>query len=329
MRRLRVWLGLAVSLVFLYVAFRGQDLGQIRDALGRANYWYLLPGLGLYFLGVAVRSVRWSSLLGAVRRLAARELFPIIVIGYMANNILPLRAGEFVRVYALSNRTTVPKTAALATIAVERILDGLTMLIFMLVASLSIALTAQLQHLGLVASAIFGALLTGLVLITTERSRRVILRRVLPRLPNRLGIPAGHLIHSFLQGLGILRRRQDMLIAALTSLSAWLLEASMYALIAHGFGLGISPAAILLVTAVANLATLIPASPGYVGPFEAGILLVLVGALGLDRGIALSYAIVVHAALYLPITVLGLVYWWRESLSWSEVRTLSAKEGGD
>jgi uncharacterized membrane protein YbhN (UPF0104 family) len=93
--------------------------------------------------------------------------------------------------------------------------------------------------------------------------------------------------------------------------------------------LGLSPADILLVTAIANLATLIPSSPGYVGPFEAGVLLALVGAIGLERELALSYAVVVHAALYFPITIWGLFYWWRESLSWRDVqRRLSTEEAG-
>ena len=100
----------------------------------------------------------------------------------------------------------------------------------------------------------------------------------------------------------------------------------MYLVIALGFGLGVGIAAILLVTAVANLATLIPSSPGYIGPFEAGVLLALVGAVGMQRELALSYAIVVHAALYVPITLLGLLYWWRESLSWREIRRMAEDE---
>jgi uncharacterized membrane protein YbhN (UPF0104 family) len=75
-----------------------------------------------------------------------------------------------------------------------------------------------------------------------------------------------------------------------------------------------------MVTAVANMATLIPSSPGYVGPFETGVVLVLNGALSIERALSLSYAVVVHAALYFPITLLGLIFWWRESFSWRDAR---------
>jgi uncharacterized protein (TIRG00374 family) len=215
----------------------------------------------------------------------------------------------------------VRKSAALGTIAVERIFDGLTMLVFMLVASLSIALTSDLRALALVATVLFGvltAVLFAVVLVPGLRDRVVNVSVAL--LPGRVSHRVEDMAHAFFDGLGILRRRQDLISVALTSLLAWLLEASMYLLIAEGFGLDISPMAILMVTAVANLATLIPSSPGYVGPFEAGVVLVLNGALGISREVALSYAIVVHAVLYFPVTLLGLIFWWRESFSWREMR---------
>lgn len=321
MRSWRVWLGFAISFVFLFFAFRGQDFELIWASLRGAEYRWIIPALAAYFLGVMVRAVRWHYLLRAVQDVPSRRLFPIVVIGYMANNILPLRAGEVVRSYALSARFQVRKSASLATIAIERIFDGLTMLMFMLVASLSIALTTDLRNVAILATILFiclSGVLFAFVLVPPLRQRSI--NVALRLLPTRAGARVEEMAQSFFEGLGILRRRQDMLSVALTSVLAWLCEASMYLLIAHGFNLNVSPAAILMVTAVANLATIIPSSPGYVGPFETGVLWVLAGALGLSRELSLSYAVVVHAALYFPITLLGLVYWWRESFSWREVR---------
>lgn len=325
MRQPRVWLGFIVSLIFLGIAVRGQDLGQVWASLGQANYWFLLPAILVYFAGVWVRALRWAALLRGVQRFTGRDLFPVVTIGFMANNVLPLRAGEVVRAYVLSTRSGARTSSVLGTIAVEKIFDGLTMLVFMLIASLSVALTTQLRHVGLLAALLFGGLLVGLSVLTAEAPRRWVFTRLLPRLPERFAGRASHTAHAFLEGLSTLRRREDLIAVTVASLAAWLLEASMYALIAEGFGLGISPAAILLVTAVANLATLIPASPGYVGPFEAGVLLALVGAVGLERSLALSYAIAVHAALYFPITLVGLYHWWRESFSWRTVQQLAAE----
>src|SRR5690349_9452190 len=127
MRSWRVWLGFGISFVFLFFAVRGQDIERIREALHEANYVWILPALAAYFLGVAVRSIRWHYLLRSVQDIAPRRLFPVVTIGFMANNVLPFRAGEVVRSYALSARYGVRKSSALATIAIERVFDGLTM----------------------------------------------------------------------------------------------------------------------------------------------------------------------------------------------------------
>lgn len=324
----RVWLGFLVSLVFIYFALRGQDFSLIVESLRNASYGWLLPALVMYFAGVGVRSLRWAYLLRPVRRLGPKELFPVVAIGYMGNNVLPLRAGEVVRSYALSARFGVRKTAALATIAVERIFDGLTMVLFMTIASLSIALTTDLRNLFLVAWALFVMLSLVLFLMVFAAGARAWLIAFGVRLlPDRIGERVERMANSFIQGLGILRRWQDLVIVAVASVLAWSFEASMYLLIAEGFNLDLSPSAILMVTAVANLATLIPSSPGYVGPFEAGVMLVLAGALGIQREAALSYAVVVHAALYFPVTLLGFFFWWRESLSWRDLRRAEEAAG--
>ena len=321
MRSWRVWLGMLISLVFIFLALRGQDFELIWESIRTADYIWLVPAIGVYFLGVAVRAARWDYLLRGVAKLNPVQLFPIVSIGYMANNVLPLRAGELVRAYALSTRHGVRKSASLATIAVERIFDGLTMLLFFTVASLSIALTSDLRTVFSLAVLLFAGITVGLlVFVFAPATRDRIIAAVLARLPERFGERVGPMAQAFINGLSILRRRNEVVGVALASICAWTLEASMYLLIAEAFGMDISPFGILMITAVANLATLIPSSPGYVGAFEYGVILVVAGPLGFGRELALSYAVVVHAALYLPVTLLGFIFWWRESLSWGAVR---------
>ncbi len=330
----RTWLGLLISALFLAFAFRGQDLGGIRDALRQADYVWLLPALACYFAGVWVRAIRWSVLLRPVVRVRARDVFPIVVVGYTANNVLPLRTGEFVRAYLLGQRHGVRKTAALATIAVERLFDGLTMLGFMLAATSVISFTAPLRRLAVGAFLLFAGILAVLVVLTLAGAGRDrLLRLVLRPLPAGVAARFERLAGSFLSGLGVLTRKTDLALVAGTSLLAWGLEASMYGTIARGFGgelaAAMGVAAILLTTGVANLATLIPASPGYVGTFETGVLLVVDGALGVPEAVALSYAILVHAALYLPITLWGALEWWRQHLSLGQLRRLDPDVGDD
>src|SRR6478735_2005582 len=123
----RIWLGVVITLVFLGIAFRGQDFNAIRQALRDFNYIYLIPALVLLFTGVWFRAVRWRILLKPVVEISSRDVFPIVVIGFMANNILPFRAGELARSHALSSNACGRTCPALATIAVERLRDAVTL----------------------------------------------------------------------------------------------------------------------------------------------------------------------------------------------------------
>lgn len=320
-RSIRIGFGVAISAIFLYLAFRGQDFGEIRDSLRETNLWWALPALALYFLGVYLRAVRWRILLRPIAPQAtSRQLFPVVIIGFMANNLLPLRAGEIVRSVVIGREFKVRKTSALATIAVERIFDGITMLAFLAVSMIFVSLTSELQHLAIISFLIFAGLLLGLILLTFAGdlvSR--LLQLVLGPLPEGVSTRVERMAESFLGGLGVLKSRGDLTKVILTSLGAWLLEASMYFLLAVGFGAQVratmNAAVTLLTTGVANLSTLIPGAPGYIGQFEYGVKLVLNGAFGVVESQALAYAILVHAALYFPITIVGLIEWFRRSLS--------------
>ncbi len=326
MRSWRAWIGIAVSGLFLFLAFRGQDFGDIRDALRQANLWWLVPGLAVYFVGVWLRAVRWAILLRPVAAVVdSRALFPTVVIGYMANNVLPLRAGELVRSYLVGRQYQVRKTPVLATIAVERIFDGITMLGFMLVATIFVTFTSELQHLAIIAFVVFAVLLIGIFLLTLGGSFfDRLLQLILGPLPTSIADRVERMTESFLSGLAVFRRRRDLLAVVGLSVVAWSCEASMYYLIAVGFGSDVRDVmgfgATLMTTGVANMATLIPSSPGYIGQFEFGVRMVLSGALGVPESQALAYAILVHAALYFPITLLGLAEWFRRQLSFRTIQ---------
>jgi uncharacterized protein (TIRG00374 family) len=312
----RFWIGLPISLLFLFLAFRGQHPDEIGNALSRVEWRSLPLALALLYTGIAIRAYRWHVLLRPVRDIPTREVFPVMIVGYAANNVLPLRAGELVRAWVLEQRYGVRKTAALATIAVERLCDGVTMLLFVGGAATVIGLNAELQHVALVAAAVFAAAIVGVaVLIAGGSLRDRLLRLALGPLPAPLAARVERMAESFLAGLGVLSRRRDLALVAVTSVVAWGFEASMYWTVARAFGdplaSAMAPAAALLTTAIANLATLVPSGPGYVGTFEAGVLLAVNGALRVGRGLALSYAVLLHVLLWLPVTLWGALEWWR------------------
>jgi uncharacterized protein (TIRG00374 family) len=324
MNRRRIILGFAVSAFFLFFALRGQDYGAIREAFSQVTYWYLIPALLLYFTGVMVRAYRWSVLLRPVEKVSPRQLVGINAVGLMANNVLPLRTGEFVRAYALSQRTSISKSTGLATIAVERIFDGMALLAFIAGSMLFVDLTSQLKHVAELAVLLFALALIAMVLLAKGgRLRDRMLKLALGPLPDNLSTKANRMAESFISGLGIFHHRRELALVSISSLVAWGFEASAYWVVARAFGgqiqavMGVPET--LLTTGIANLATLIPSSPGYVGPYEAAIILVLNGALGLSRELALSYAVLMHVMLWLPVTIWGVIEWSRLHLSLKQV----------
>ena len=318
---LKFWLGIGISAVFLYLALRGQNFSALWTAMREASYVWMIPAILCYFAGVIIRTYRWHVLLRSTQAIPVRRLWPVIVIGYMANNVLPLRAGELVRTYVLSEREKISRSATLATIVVERVFDGLTMLAFIVFAALFIDINARVRQLILVAALLFlGGLAVFFLLAFSSAWRVRLLRPIFARLPDAITVRAEALIIEFVAGLGSLRRASDTALVALTSIGAWGAEATMYALVARAFGLHLSAAAAMLTTGVANLFTLVPSSPGYIGPFEAGTLLVIQQILKLPVETTGAFALVLHAALYFPVTVWGMYYWFSQHLSLRKVQ---------
>ncbi len=320
LKQKRFWIGVLLSLVLLIFVFYQTDPAKVVDALRQAQYAYLLPALALYFLGVAIRAVRWHFLLRPIKPIPIRALFRTVVIGYMANDILPARMGELVRAYVLGREENISKTATLVTIVVERVFDGLTMLTFIVAASFALnygdeTLAARVRVIAVlfIAAIIALAILAG-------RARRVekiagLFLRYLPASPRAR---AERMTRSFLDGLGALRRPGDSVAVYALSILAWLCETGMYAVIALGFNIALPFAVFLLAAAFANLVTIAPSTPGYIGVFDAPIVYTLV-AFGIDPNLATSYTIVLHAALYFPVTLLGFYYAGARGLSLAQM----------
>ncbi|HVF98574.1 MAG TPA: lysylphosphatidylglycerol synthase transmembrane domain-containing protein [Chloroflexia bacterium] len=344
----RFIIGLVISLVFLAWALSQEDLGQVLATIGGMNWVSLIPALALYFIGVWVRAVRWRILLHPLKpKLPLFKVFEVVVIGYMANNLLPARIGELVRAYVLSKRENVRKTSTLATIVVERIFDGLVMIGFVAAALLFVILfdpdilsvgeghkfgtliTQWSPYIVLAAAAFLVFLVLFVVIASSSQRVEALMNFGLRFVPGKLHDRVKRLANAFVLGLGSLSSFTNMLLVFALTITAWLFEAGMYYVIGSwGFNLvGSDGAAVpfyayVLATGIVNLSTLIPQAPGYVGVFEVVGKGVLVGAFGVASGVATSYVLLLHAALYLPVTLLGVVFLARESLSWRELTDL-------
>ncbi|HEY4691485.1 MAG TPA: lysylphosphatidylglycerol synthase transmembrane domain-containing protein [Anaerolineae bacterium] len=321
LRRWQTWLGLIVSAIFLWLALRGLKLEEVAGDLRSADYVWLIPGVAVYFLAVFVRTWRWHYLLRPLREVSVRHLFPVVVIGYMGNNVYPARAGELLRAYVLKRNEQVSASASLATVIVERLFDGVVMLLFVFVALPTAPfLAGWLRSIVVGGSLIF---LTALMIFLLLAARPALAARfynpLIDRfLPGRVRERARGLLDRFMTGLASLRDLRHVLMVFFTSILIWLLETVKYWLVMHAFNFEVSFFTLMLMNGIVNLATTIPAAPGYIGTFDAPGIAVLV-AFGVDQEIATAYTLVLHAALWLPITLLGFVYMARQSIRWSDL----------
>jgi uncharacterized protein (TIRG00374 family) len=330
LKRWQLGIGVLISAVFLWLALRGLQLDTAWADVRAADYVWLLPSIATYFLAVWARTWRWDYMLRPLKHIPVRRLFPVVVIGYMGNNIYPFRAGEVLRSYVLRRREGVPMGGSLATVIVERVFDGLVMLMFVFAALPFAPLPSQLiRSIVIIASiAFFGALAVffGLaavperVLTLTE----TLSRRLLPR---RLRVPVLDFAGRFMTGLSSLRSFKNVMMIFLTSVVIWLLETVKYWFVMHAFDFQVSFFALMLMNGVVNLATTIPSAPGYVGTFDGPGIIVLV-LYGIKRTLATAYTLVLHAALWLPITLLGAFYMLREGLGWTDFgRAIEVAQG--
>lgn len=318
-RYLQLLIGLAVSAVFIYFLLPGLHLPDVMAALRTANYWWILPGVGVYFIGLWARAWRWHYTLRHLEPIPVSALYPLVCIGYFGNNIYPLRAGEVIRSYVLKRRRQIAITSSLATVLIERVFDGLSMLLFVFLALPFAPMPVQYRNLVILLTLAMLAA-TAVFIWMAMRPQRVaavygwFAGRLLPQ---RIRSRTDDLMERFMAGLVSLGRGRDILMIFVTSLVIWLLETVKYWFVMHAFDFEVGFIVLMLMNGLVNLATTLPSAPGYIGTFDTPGIETLV-AFGIERNLAASYTFTLHAALWFPVTLVGAYYFWREHLRWDD-----------
>ena len=339
-------IGIGVSIALLALFVFTVDVRRMLEALSGANYWYTIPAVGMYLLSVYFRSMRWTVMLRHLKPVKTMRLYPVVTIGYMANNLLPMRLGELVRSYYVGEREGINKASALVTVLVERVFDALTLLFFVAVVALFVPVTGLVQsfseRFGIPEAALvlgfslpfvtaFGALIA--MARWPERARAIALLLARP-LPERLRTMADSLTGMLLQGLEPLRDPRKLAVLFVLSIPIWLTEAAVFWIMGFPFGIhdahdspGEMAATMVLVTSITNIGSSVPAAPGGLGLFEiiARETLVLSPLSAVERPVAAGFAVVVHAVILLPMIALGQVFLWTTGMrrEWREVRSES------
>ncbi len=317
---LRFWLGLAISAVALYLAFRNTSWSDLAAALLGVNWFLLSVGLVADGVSLAARGWRWQVLLLPLKRVPAWETFEYLIIGYMGNNLLPFRLAEIARAVLLAQEQNLSKTASLATVVVERLLDVLSLIVLIVIVTLQMEIPAELKG-GLAALELVAvAALSGLLLAAWADQRHLDrLEALYSRLPLGFGPVFKRLLGSFIQGLGVLRSARGMGLVAVHSALAWLLGVVATYLFLASVGVWLPWYGAAFVLAALNVGISVPSSPGYVGVFHYVAVLAL-ALWAVPRSTALSFALIFHGLPYILTVVLGLFFLWRKGLALGQLQ---------
>jgi len=308
-------IGLLVSAALLVWVLYRIDPRKVWNYAQHANGWLLLLTVIFATLTFPVRAIRWRLILRDVdgQRFPLTPLWHATTIGFMANNLLPARAGEVARAYVASRQLPVRFTTSLASIAVERVFDGLVMLGLMAVAIAAPSFPAHalvrgrsLSTVATSATILFGALLV-LALIVVHRPAPwlALLTRIARKLlPARAADRVIHAADGMIAGLAVLKSPARFAGVVFWSLILWLKNAAAFAICFRAFGLDVPLESALLLQGIIGFGVAVPSTPSYIGVFEAATLLTL-QLYGVDSSLAVSYALTYHLTTFLPITLLG------------------------
>jgi uncharacterized protein (TIRG00374 family) len=294
-------------------------LAELAAAFRAADYRLVIPATMATLCGYFLRAFRWQRIVKPVALLTFRDAFAVLMMGFASNNLLPARLGEFVRAYLLGRKIGVRKTYGMATIILERVCDGVTLIIFLGAVSLLVPLPGWGRDVQIFSSLLFLGASAGIVLLLTqERLTMGLLGTLLSPFPKQVAGAILRASKTFISGLHSLRSGSTLGIVALVSATVWVLEATSYLLICRAFGIWMSPlsqglaATFLLV--VVNLGIMVPSAPGYVGTFQFFAVMAL-GAFGIPKETALAVAIASHLMQFVLVTAIGLFFFVRENLA--------------
>ncbi|MGH3022154.1 MAG: lysylphosphatidylglycerol synthase transmembrane domain-containing protein [Gaiellaceae bacterium] len=304
----RILIGSAATAAFLWLFLREVDLREAWREITALPGWTMVAALALVLANVLIMAVRWGYLLaGAGYQCGVKKLFSTVAVGRGANNILPARGGDLLRIESMRERN-VPVFATAGTLFAERLLDGVVLSTWILFGAIAIGQGGPMLLTG-VALAAGAALGVALVVVAArnpdgaERFAWRVSRRLPPRWHTRFTRAAAH----FVDGLGAFRGRRRLVAIFGTSAAMWLADVAMYYVIGeHAFGLDLPVGAYFLLEGIGNLALAVPATAAGIGTFDYLTLLATKGV-DIEPNKATAYVITMHALVVLPVTILGAV----------------------
>ena len=316
-RLLQLVIAIAISAVCVWVSMKEVDLHLVATALAHANRLGFVAVMIITIFAFWVRAFRWNYFLRTDKRVPLTNLFSATMIGFMANNVLPFRLGEFIRPWALARREGLSKSMLIATIVVERVVDMLTLLaifgVALMVAPIHEDTAAGKMVQGGARILLTLSVLLTVFVVTAERNRKFA-QAVIGMLPGGVSGRAGKLLDRFLDGFALFRDLGKMIQVFALSFGMFLCFAVALWITAWSLDIALPWYAGLVMLVVTAIGIMVPAAPGYVGTLNiactAGLALY-----GVGKAPASAFGWFYFFSQWLPITTVGLIFLNREGLS--------------
>lgn len=298
--------GIALGIALIVFLLRSVNLDQLGNDFSHVEYSYLALAMVAFVVNLGMKVPRWALLFGDDAP-DWDNLFGAINVGYAVNSLLPARLGDLVRAYWIRDRAGISMVQTLSTIALERVLDGVTVLAMFLILAPTVAFPSALRGSALAAGSVFVALLLAMLALAYASTRENRFSRFLRGLEEGRWAIVGRVIGQVSNGLRALHDARTVGLLVLYTAIIWGANSVLLWLVALAFHLDAPLAAGALGNAVVSLGMTVPSTPGYIGIFDY-LIVVTLGLYGVAKTPALAAAFVFHAIAFIPVTVIGIIY---------------------
>lgn len=319
-KQLKFWVGLVISVAALWFALNGIKFDQVGDSFSRLNLWILALSLIPYFMNLFLKITRWQLLFSPGPKIRLGRLWATLNISYLFNTVLPARLGEVVRGYAISRSEHITPVRALSTIFLEKIMDVMTMFIFLVCLLPFLKLGDDIKQAAFITGGlVVAAFLVCMLMAAFRKQSEAVVRWFLRFVPGRFREPLFNLVREVLDVLGILLNFKLSLNLRAQSIMLWLLVVIDYMMVAWALNISMSFEVAMVLLIALNLGMVVPSAPGYIGVFEALVKVALLPFFPGQESLLISFGLLLHITGYLPVIMLGAYYTWREGLTLGKI----------
>ena len=306
---IKLFISIVVSVIGLHYSFDNVDLNELLFYLSSSNFTLILLGMILLILSVFIRAIRWKMMIESIESIKINKLFSATMIGYFGNAVFPFRMGELLRAFALSKDAKIETSTAFGSILLERIIDMLGLVFTMIIFGSLFPFSGYSKKIMFYVAFVTLLILAIIILLSLKQSSLI---KFVENFPGYRKITK--LIKSILDGLTLIRDFKKSWKIIISTLLIWGIYFLITWLVSLSLGVGLDWIGVGVTLIFTSLAIALPAAPSAVGTYHAAAIYVLTELFLLDRSIAQSFAVVLHAVGLFPLISIGALFFIKSSL---------------